>query len=159
MAHVSNSFTSFKSAYYVLISHMYCLLLIFHLDCTRWCILCFSLILATKVNVVERSTTSAMWLYHQHHHSTHLTVGVIVASLSASLQHKTVAARKQWCQIALIWKLSPKFKEWCTFCSCVEAKLHKRNSHKMRHACTFNTVLFVMNDLFSRPVAFPFMQV
>jgi hypothetical protein len=123
-------------------------------------ILCFFLILVINA-IVERSTTSAMWLYHQHHQSTHLNVGLTVSSssLSASLQHKTVAARDHWCQTVLIWKLSRKFKEWCKFCSCVKAKLCKRNSHKTRHACTFKTVLVVMNNLFNHPITFPFMPV
>ena len=80
------------------------LLPIFHFDCTRWWRLCYSLILVTKVNVVERVTTSALWLYHQHNQSTHLTVGMTLTSLSASLQHETSVARDWLCQITINWK-------------------------------------------------------
>jgi hypothetical protein len=58
--------------------------------------LCFSLILIPKVDVVEEGTTSAVWLYHQHNQTTHVTDGVTVTSLSAILKHKKNAARDHY---------------------------------------------------------------
>jgi len=57
--------------------------------------------LGNKINATEWGTTSAVLLYHQHNQSTHVTDGVAVTSLSASLQNKTSVARDHLCQIAL----------------------------------------------------------
>jgi len=38
--------------------------------------LCFSLILVTKANAVDRGSTSAVWLYHQHNQSTYVNDGM-----------------------------------------------------------------------------------
>jgi hypothetical protein len=67
--------------------------------------LLFSLILI-KAIVLEWGTTLAVCLYHQHFQSTHMTDGMIVMSLSASLQNKTSAAMDCLCQIVLNWKIS-----------------------------------------------------
>jgi len=69
-----------------------CLSPIFHLDCTKWCTCRFTLL--THVlkksqsfwsQCAEVETKWATWLYHQFNQSIHVTDGVIVKSLSASL--------------------------------------------------------------------------
>ena len=66
--------------------------------------------------------------------STHVTDGVTVTLLSASLLQKISAATDCLCQIVLNRKLLNKFEKWCKFSSCVKAKAHKNKSHKMRSA-------------------------
>ena len=61
----------------------------------------FSLILVTKANAVEGGTTSAELLYHQRNQATHVTDGVTVASLSASLQQERSAASDRLGEIGL----------------------------------------------------------
>jgi len=51
-----------------------------------------------KSHAVEKGVTSAT-LYHQCNQSTHITDGMTVTSLSATLQQKTGAARDRLCQI------------------------------------------------------------
>jgi hypothetical protein len=92
----------------------------------------FSLSLVTKVNAVEGGTTSDTWLYHQSKHSTHVTNGMTVTSLSVSLQHKTSATRPCLCQIVLNCKLLHKLQKLCKFSSCVTV-----NSYKTRLACMY----------------------
>jgi len=46
--------------------------------------------LATKAKAVEGWTTSTEWIYHQCNQAKHVTDGVTVMSLSASLEHKTM---------------------------------------------------------------------
>jgi hypothetical protein len=60
-----------------------------------------SLILATKAKAVEGGTTSAALLYHQRNQSTHVTDGVTVTSVPASLQHKTRMATDHLRQVVL----------------------------------------------------------
>jgi len=45
--------------------------------------------LVTKADAIEKGTTSAACLYHQCNQSTHVTDGITVTLLSASLQYKT----------------------------------------------------------------------
>ena len=86
-------FGIFKSAYYVwFLLNTDCLLLIYHLDYIRWCILHFSLILVIKANSIYERTTSSIQLYHQCNKSIHMTNGVTLKSLSASLQYKRSVA-------------------------------------------------------------------
>jgi hypothetical protein len=87
-AYVNSSFTFFMLAYYVCFSSI---LVVFH-QFSSWITLddvdvCFSIILVTKATAVEGGTTSAAWLYHQCTLSIHVADGMIVMSLSASLQH------------------------------------------------------------------------
>ena len=98
----------FQVALLHLISHPDCLPLIFHLHLTRRC-RCMFLILVTKADAVEKGTTSAACLYHQCNQATNMTDGVMVTSLSASLQHRTRAAKDRVCQIVLNKKLSHVF--------------------------------------------------
>ena len=86
--YVNSSSTFFMLAHYVYFS---LILIVFH-QFSSWITLddvdlCFSLNLVTKANAVEGGTTSATWLYHQHYQSIHVIVGMIMISLSASLQH------------------------------------------------------------------------
>jgi hypothetical protein len=60
----------------------------------------FSLILVTKVNAVGEEIISAVWLHHQHNQAIHMTDGLTVTSLSASLQHKTRATKNHVGEIA-----------------------------------------------------------
>jgi len=87
-AYVNSSFIFFMLPYYVCFS---LILIVFH-QFSSWITLddvdlCFSLILVTKANAVEGGTTSAAWLYHQCTQSIHVTDGMIVMSISASLRH------------------------------------------------------------------------
>jgi len=63
-----------------------------------------------------------------------MTNDMTVTSLSASLQHKTRAARDYVYQMALNQKLSCKFKKLCKFSSSVKEK-----SLKTRPACIMYT--------------------
>ena len=99
--------------------------------------LCFWLILVTKANAVVGWTISAACLYYQCNQSIHVTDGITVMSLSASLQHKKCAARGLLSQIVLNWKLSYEFKKWCKFSSHVTAKSCNKKSRKKRPACTY----------------------
>jgi len=57
--------------------------------------------LSRKANDLEEETTWAVWLYHQRNKSIHVTDGVTVMSLSASLVQKIRAAADRLCQIVL----------------------------------------------------------
>jgi len=61
--------------------------------------LCFSLML-TKASAVEEETKWAAWLYHRCNQSKHLTEGVTVMSLSASLLQKISLHMNDLCKIA-----------------------------------------------------------
>jgi hypothetical protein len=65
----------------------------------------FSVLLVTNANAVEGRITSPTRLYHQHNQSTHMSDGVTVMSVSASLQQKTRVAMDHVCQILLNQKL------------------------------------------------------
>ena len=58
-----------------------------------------------KPMLLEQGTTSATLLYQQCNQSMHMTDGMRVMSLSASLQHKTSPARDCLCQTTLNPKL------------------------------------------------------
>ena len=60
-----------------------------------------SAIWVTKANTDEGGVTQATCLYHQHNQPTHMTEGVTVMSLSASLLHKTHVTTFHLCQIVL----------------------------------------------------------
>jgi hypothetical protein len=90
--------------------------------------------LVTKANIIEGGTASAAGLYNQHNQSIHMSDGVTVTSLFASLQHKASMATDHLSQIMLCQKLSHKFEKWCRFSSYVKAKSHKK-SRKTRADC------------------------
>ena len=141
MACVSNSFTFFK---FTLRLNFSSVLTVSHWFFTRIALgdvdLRFSLILVTKVSAVEGGITFATWLYHQCNQSTHLTDGMTVTSLSASLQHKKSAARDHVFHITLNQKLLHKFKKWCKFSSHIWVKLYKTKLCKTRPACTHKNI-------------------
>jgi hypothetical protein len=87
----------------------------------------FSLTWVRKASAVEEETRWAAWLYH-----IHVTDGVTVTSLYASLQHKTRSTMDRVCHIALKRKLSGKFEKLRKCSSRVRAKSCK----KERPACT-----------------------
>jgi len=60
-----------------------------------------------------------------------VTDGMIVMSLSASLQHDK-AARDHVCQITVNQKLLRKFEKWHKFSSCLEAKSRRKKMCKTR---------------------------
>jgi len=76
------------------------------LDYITLCRFTFLTHFGNKSNATEGGTTSAISSYHQHTQSTHVTDGVAVTSLSASLQNKTSVARDRLCQTALNRKVS-----------------------------------------------------
>jgi len=100
-AYIKSSFTfySFTSLLIVLCQFYSCITL-GNVD------LGFSLIFLSKANDGEGRITWPDCLYHQCNQSTHMTEGMTVMSLSASLQHKTSAATFCPCQSTLNWKLS-----------------------------------------------------
>jgi len=116
---------------------------IFHLDCTRLSRLHFSFNFLPKANVDEAGTTLAACLCHQCNQSIHVTDGMTVTTLSASLQHRTSVVAfclcqitlkpniiMCLCQIALNQTVSRKFKKLCKMFSRIKAKLCKWRSHK-----------------------------
>jgi len=67
-----------------------------------------------------------MWLYQRHNQSIHMTNGVTLMSLPASLLQKISAAMDRLCQITLNWKLPCNFKKWCKFQVVLQQNLTKR---------------------------------
>jgi hypothetical protein len=99
----------------------------------------FSLI----ANAGEEETQWATWLYHQCYQSIHMTVGMTLTSLSASLLQKISSAMDCPCQIALNWKLSRILERWCKFSVCVKAKSCTKKLCKTRPACI--NILFIVH--------------
>ena len=95
----------------------------------------FSLILVRKASAVEEETKWSTWLYHQCNQSIHVTYGVTVTSLPASLLQKMSANTDCLSEIALNRKLPRKFEKWCKFSSHVKPKLCKIKPLKMRTTC------------------------
>jgi len=75
-----------------------------------------------------------MWLYHQCNQSTYMTDGMTVPSCSASPLLKINVVMDHVCQITLNEILLHKFEKWCKFSSHIKAKLHTKNSHKIKPA-------------------------
>jgi hypothetical protein len=94
----------------LIIFNLLSVLIVLHQFCT-WIApsdvdLLFSLILVTKTSAVEGGTTSAACLHYHCNQSIHVTDGVAVTSISASLQHKTTVGMDCLCQVILNQKLS-----------------------------------------------------
>jgi hypothetical protein len=95
--------------------------------------------LVTKANVVEGGTTSAAWLYHQCNQSIHITDGMTVTSLSASLWTRWAATdhvgqiilnRKLWC---IAYSKSHQSKNYCIHSkSCINFQHVKMKSCKKK---------------------------
>ena len=83
-----------------------------------------------NTNAIEEETASAAWLYHQHNQSVHVTDGVTVMSLSASLLQKISVATNHLCQIVLNRKLSINSKSGVNFQGTWKWKCTKRNNLK-----------------------------
>jgi hypothetical protein len=92
--------------------------------------LCFSLTIVRISSAVEEEMKWALWLYHQCIQNIHVTNGITVISLCASLLQKKRAATDRLCQIALNRILLCKFEKWYKFSCHVKVKLHT-----MRPAC------------------------
>jgi hypothetical protein len=112
--------------------------------------------LGRKANAVEEETTWATSVHHQCNQSIHLSDGVKVTSLSASLLQKIRASVDRLCQIAFNQKLLLKFKKWCKILSCVKAKSSPplpKKLHKTRpaHSCVF--IIVCTNWSFYQPVS------
>ena len=71
-----------------------------------------------------------------------------VTSLPARPLQKISATTDHVCQIALIRKLSRKFKKWCNVSSGVKAKSFKMKSHKTRTTCTDTLLHGLFHQLF-----------
>ena len=95
----------------------------------------FSFMLVRETNAVEEATKCATWLYHQCNQSLHMTDGMTVTSLSASLLEKLSVAMYCLHLITLNWKLSHQFERSCKFSSHIKMK-----PRTIRPAC--NTSLF-----------------
>jgi hypothetical protein len=85
----------------------------------------FLTFLVTKANAVEEETRWAALLRYQRKQSIHVTDGITVTLLSASLLHKISAATDRQRQIALNRKLLCEFDECRKVSSLVEAKSKK----------------------------------
>jgi len=81
-----------------------------------------------KGQCCRRGNYMTVW-YHQRTQSIHMTDGVTVTSLSASLPQKLSVATDCLLQISLSQKLSHKFEKWCQFSSSVKAKSCKKKLH------------------------------
>ena len=101
--------------------------------------LCFLLIPTAG----EEETQWTAWLYHQCYQSIHVTVGMTVTTLSASLLLKISAAMDCLYQIVLNRKLSCKLERWCKFSVCVKAKSCTKKLHETRPACI--NILFIVH--------------
>jgi hypothetical protein len=141
LRHISTIRSPFSSR--LIMSNFSSVLIVFHRFFT-WIVqgnadLHFSLILVWKANAVEEETKwAAAWLYHQYNQSIHVTDGMTVTSLPASLLQKISMTTNCLCQIALNRNLLRKFEKWCKFSSRVEAK-----SRKMKLRKTRITVLYI----------------
>ena len=132
--HVNKLFTSFKLAYYIQF-----LFSVFHRFFARIALddvdLHLSLTSIREAKAVGEGTTGAARLYHQRNQFIHVTDGMTVTSLSASLLQKMSTATDCLCQTVLNQKLPRKFKTWRKFSSRVKAKPCKKKSHASRAAC------------------------
>ena len=111
--HMSTMCSPFPSQ--LIMSNFPSVLIVYHWFLT-WIALCdvdlrFSLMLVIKANVVEKETGWAKWFYDQHNQFIHMTDGMTVTSLSASLLQKISAAKDFVCQIVLNWILLCKYKK------------------------------------------------
>ena len=87
--------------------------------------------LIRKASAVEEETRRTV-IYHQRNQYIHVTDGVTVASLSASLLQKIIAATYRLCQIASNRNLARKFEKWRKFSSRVKAKSRKKRTRVKR---------------------------
>ena len=103
----------------------------FHLDCTSYVDLCFSLMSLRNSSAVEEEKEEwVTWLYHRCNQSMHLTEGVTVMSLSASLlQNKH--AHESSMQNCIKQKVIVLIQMWCKFWSCIKAKLCNRSHSQL----------------------------
>jgi len=114
MAHVSISFTLFKSAYCVQFPSVPIVFLwYFTWNALGDVDLCSSLMLVKRAIAVEEETKWAARLYHQGNQSVYVTDGFTGTSRSASILQKINMAMNCLCQILLNKKLSHKFEKWC----------------------------------------------
>jgi len=102
-----------------------------HFGCTSYVDLRFSRMSLRKASAVEGETESAPWLYHRYVQSMHLTEGVTVMSLSASILQKISLHMNHLCEIALNRKLLYKFEMCCKFLSCIKANLCNRSHSQL----------------------------
>jgi hypothetical protein len=116
LLHVSTICSPFSS--WLITSNFPSILIIFHWFFTWLALgdihLHFSLMFV-RISSAEEESKWAVWLFHQWIQTIHMTNGVTVTSLCASLLLKIRVAVDCLCQIALNRKLSPKFEKWCKF--------------------------------------------
>ena len=93
--------------------------------------LCFSL----NSNAADKKAKWAMYLYHQHNQSIHLTDGVVMMSLFASLLQK--CSHWSFMPNHINRRFLHKLERHCKFSSHFKAKLRKKKSYKKGPACTF----------------------
>jgi len=116
LCHMSAFCATFLSEFITyLVLNSYCLLLIFIWIPLRDVDFHVSLIWVSE----------AVCLYQQCNQSIHVTDGLTVTSLSASLLHKISVPVDHLCEITLNRKLSHKFEKWYKFSSCIKAKSRK----------------------------------
>jgi len=103
--------------------------------------------LSKKNQCCRRGNYMTLW-YHQGTQFIHVTEGVTVTSLSASLLQKLSVALDCLFQILLSQKLSHKFKKWCKFSSSVKAKSCKKKLYcTWQLASLFNECLAWEQDV------------
>ena len=125
---VNNSLTFSMLAYCVwFLFNSDCPSLIFHLDCTMWCMFTFLTYCGKKSQCCWMGNCNCRFYLHVIKLHTWLMAWNWRHFLLAS-QHKISAAADRLCQIALNREVAPKFAKWCKFSSRVKAKSCKRKS-------------------------------
>jgi hypothetical protein len=100
----------------------------------------FSLILVRKANAVDEETKWATWFYHQRNQSIHVTDGVKVTSLLASLLQKVKVTTNHLCQIMLNRKLLRTFDK-CDHRSSMPNHVKPKIMGKLKSGVSFQVTL------------------
>ena len=111
----------------------------------------FSLMLLRKCSAVEEETKWAAWLYHWCNQSIHLTEGVMVMSLSASLIQKINMHMNHLCKTAFNQKILCQFEKCCKFSSPIKAQLCNRSHLQLYLPVCKNMVWSVSSALQFQP--------
>jgi len=87
----------------------------------------FSFTMVRRANSVEEKINCVVLFYSHRNQSTHVTNGMTVMSLSASLLQKIRVTVVCICQIMLNWKLSLQFWKWYKYSSHFKVKFNCTN--------------------------------
>jgi hypothetical protein len=141
-AHVNNSCTFFKSAYYVYNSSSVPVVFrwFFTWIALNYADLHFPFTPIRTANVTEEETKWAVWLHHHRNQHTHIHTHV-TDDVGDSFCKKTADkwGHRSRMPTGLNRKLSRKFRNWCKFSDRVKAKSGENKSHNTRPACIFDS--------------------